>query len=524
VDDGVHQHFYGGPFGCGCPVSVKMGSFSRINALRRQDYIEEASSNQAPFNQAWNSFKCSSYGENCWKSRCCKDQDRTCYAKDRGFAECRLNCMPGIDVLESPKLQTPWSCAVVKKHSVCSKVGHNCTKTKCCQDPDMRCYYKDPGWAECKLNCTAGINPDEPKHLQAPWSCVVAGSNLNIDPVPAVETSSTTPRPDSAVVASQTCTRIYGNCRERECCGNTSKPVDCYQRDESWSECRESCPDDTDWACSRVVNLADKAASTTVPVSQSLSGGSSNVTDASPSLYCFSLMMPFGYEVSLIRTQLAKGASIFSCNAWDVISNESVVLSPGPPSIIRTEVMPGNMVCKFGGPYDTALNSEIFWRVWVKVFELKRFVEYDWSVKMDPDAVWLPNRLLMHVVDREPASLVYLNNCDEGLHGPIEVISKGGMKAFDLGKQHCHDLLIKEWMTYGEDVWVRRCMGLLSVARIDDYMLLREKACKPFKDPMPCDTQAVAFHPLKSPARYFACLDQANYAQEGKPKKDKPKG
>jgi len=426
----------------------RWGHSSRINALRRQDYIEEASSNQAPFNQAWNSFKCSSYGENCWKSRCCKDQDRTCYAKDRGFAECRLNCMPGIDVLESPKLQTPWSCAVVKKHSVCSKVGHNCTKTKCCQDPDMRCYYKDPGWAECKLNCTAGINPDEPKHLQAPWSCVVAGSNLNIDPVPAVETSSTTPRPDSAVVASQTCTRIYG----------------------------------------------------------------------SPSLYCFSLMMPFGYEVSLIRTQLAKGASIFSCNAWDVISNESVVLSPGPPSIIRTEVMPGNMVCKFGGPYDTALNSEIFWRVWVKVFELKRFVEYDWSVKMDPDAVWLPNRLLMHVVDREPASLVYLNNCDEGLHGPIEVISKGGMKAFDLGKQHCHDLLIKEWMTYGEDVWVRRCMGLLSVARIDDYMLLREKACKPFKDPMPCDTQAVAFHPLKSPARYFACLDQANYAQEDKPK------
>mmetsp|Transcript_58627 Transcript_58627/g.116286 ORF Transcript_58627/g.116286 Transcript_58627/m.116286 type:complete len:565 (-) Transcript_58627:52-1746(-) len=488
-----------GLLSAGALALSRWGHTSGINALRRQDFIKEASSNQ-----------CSDVGEDCWKTRCCKDPDKTCYAKDNGYAACMLNCMPGINVLELPKYQRPWSCALVKKRSECSEVGHNCTKTQCCQDPHMACYYKDPGWAECKLNCTPGIDRDEPKHLQAPWSCVVPGSNLNIDPAPAEwATSSTTPGPDSAA-----CTRMYGNCREHECCGNTSIPVDCFQRNESWSECREHCPDDRDWACSRESNVTDKAASTTASTSQSLSGGSSTVTGPSPSLYCFSLMMPFGYEVSIIRTQLARGASIFSCNAWDVISNESVMLSPGPPSIIRAQVMPGSMVCKFGGPYNTALNSEIFWRVWVKVFELKRFVEYDWSVKMDPDAVWLPNRLRTHVANRQPASPVYLNNCDEGLHGPIEVISNGGMKSFDLGKQLCHRLLIREWMTYGEDVWVRRCMGLLSVARVDDDMLLREKACNPYKDPMPCNAQVVAFHPLKSPVKYFACLDQANHIQE----------
>lgn len=230
----------------------------------------------------------------------------------------------------------------------------------------------------------------------------------------------------------------------------------------------------------------------------------------SPSLFCFSLMLPFGNEVSLIRSQLAQGAGIFKCNAYTVLSSEPVELSPGPPVRILAQAIPGTLHCDFGGDYHTALNSEIFFRVWQRVFADGCYLTYDWTVKMDADAVFLPERLRQDLAKRNPSDVVYLNNCDEGLHGPIEVVAHGGMKSLARGLDHCRQQLEHEWMTYGEDVWLRRCLGLLGVNRVDDYpMLLRERACKPYQYPMPCTTGAVAFHPLKTPEEYFQCLQQA---------------
>jgi len=228
-----------------------------------------------------------------------------------------------------------------------------------------------------------------------------------------------------------------------------------------------------------------------------------------PSLFCFSLMLPWGNEVSLIRSQLEKGAGIFKCNKWAVFSNASVELTPGPPVALRAEVIPGSLKCGFGGEYNTALNSEIFFRVWQKVIADGIYLMYDWTAKLDPDAVFLPSRLRQHVSQRNPQDSIYLNNCDVGIHGPIEVIAHGGMKIFGQGLQRCRDTLEHEWMTYGEDVWLMKCLQELRVNRQDDYMLLREKACRPYEYPIPCTSGAVSFHPLKSPQEYFGCLEQA---------------
>jgi hypothetical protein len=221
-------------------------------------------------------------------------------------------------------------------------------------------------------------------------------------------------------------------------------------------------------------------------------------------------MLPFGNELSLIRSQLAQGAGIFKCNAYSVISNKPIELSPGPPTRILADAIPGSLHCNFGGEYNTALNSEIFYRVWQRIFEDRCYLIHDWTVKVDADAVFLPERLREDVAQRDANDVVYLNNCDEGLHGPIEVLSRAGMKKFGRGMQHCHDKLEHEWMSYGEDVWLRRCLGLLGVNRVDDYPhMLREKACQPYQYPMPCSNGAIAFHPLKTPQEYFQCLQQA---------------
>lgn len=515
---------------------------------------------------------CTANYVNCIRSRCCSDPNSKCFAKDRAWAVCKPSCKPGVDNSEDPELQTAWSCTELRPQNQCSDYGENCTKTKCCKDAETRCYYKDPGWAQCLKQCIPGkIHDDEPKALRTPWSCVTPGSpqehlqeqqlsnwvgqRQSLQTVKETVSTLKQPRQPSQTLPevslskitleseekaaerlenlnNNKCVRMYGNCTEKKCCGPDplkaiSSEVGCYKRDKVWSECRESCPKDKSWECYKPSKkeLEEDQELLKGKESEGLLVGERKVRvqitlpeeslahRKSPTLYCLSLMLPWGNELSLIRTQLAKGVGIFACDDWSVISNESVVLSPGPPVLIRADVMPGSLSCTFGGEFHTALNSEIFYRVWTKVVQIGRYSNYDWTVKMDPDAVLLPSRLRAHTAGRNPHASMYLNNCFEGLHGPIEVMSLGGMKAFAGGLENCHHSLEQEWMTYGEDVWLRRCFGLLGLARVDDYDVLREKACKPFKDPIPCTYSAVAFHPLKTPKAYFKCLSQATIVE-----------
>ena len=54
-----------------------------------------------------------------------------------------------------------------------------------------------------------------------------------------------------------------------------------------------------------------------------------------------------------------------------IVFGHGVELSPGPPGRIVAEVMEGSLKCGFGGGYHTALNSEVFHRVWKKVIGMR---------------------------------------------------------------------------------------------------------------------------------------------------------
>merc|ERR1719245_2649979 len=45
-----------------------------------------------------------------------------------------------------------------------------------------------------------------------------------------------------------------------------------------------------------------------------------------PSLYCFSLVLPFGYEPKLMKAQKNKKVGIFACEEWTVFSNATKLL------------------------------------------------------------------------------------------------------------------------------------------------------------------------------------------------------
>ncbi|CAE6935900.1 unnamed protein product, partial [Symbiodinium sp. KB8] len=68
------------------------------------------------------------------------------------------------------------------------------------------------------------------------------------------------------------------------------------------------------------------------------------------------------------------------------------------------------------------------------------FLSAEWLVKVDPDTVWAPTRLRHYLREHSwgiGGDGIYFNNCEEGLHGPIEVFSKNAFISVGRAAQHC---------------------------------------------------------------------------------------
>jgi len=247
-----------------------------------------------------------------------------------------------------------------------------------------------------------------------------------------------------------------------------------------------------------------------------------------PSLFCVSVMLPWGYEKGLLRWQHAqrggKGVGIFRCNEFAVYSNESIVIQEKTDDIdeVKTTVMKGGLAVKFGGKWNSALNTKIFIRFWNRMMDDPKTWRNEWTVKIDPDAVFFPSRLremLRHRwwsgvagCDKEDCESkpIYLNNCHRGMHGPIEVISLGGLKAYNKSSHDCKDDE-KVSAIQQEDFYFRKCWDLIGVKKQEAYNLLFENkyACDERSDTRdgrhPCFSRQVSFHPFKTTAGYEQC-------------------
>mmetsp|Transcript_78534 Transcript_78534/g.163164 ORF Transcript_78534/g.163164 Transcript_78534/m.163164 type:complete len:635 (-) Transcript_78534:203-2107(-) len=116
------------------------------------------------------------------------------------------------------------------------------------------------------------------------------------------------------------------------------------------------------------------------------------LTAPNVSLYCFALMMPFGYEPGLLKEQEHQKVGIYACDEHTVFSNQTILMS-GEESPVEISMVPGSLAVAYGGRWMTALNTGVFNRLWMEVIKLGRYRYHDWIVKVDPDAVFFPSRL-----------------------------------------------------------------------------------------------------------------------------------
>ena len=248
---------------------------------------------------------------------------------------------------------------------------------------------------------------------------------------------------------------------------------------------------------------------------------------------CLAVFLPNSYEQELLVMQYRFGGGIFACDQHAIYSSARLELAPG---LVARQVS-STLMSELGGPYITVLNLGAFMAVWRQVLLDGDYLQCDWTIKADPDTVFIVQRLVP-ILSLQGMTMgengKYLNNCQDGLHGPLEIFSQGALRslgrhALDCaqaldGGQECHEHCEKFWefdyvekcnghctTWWGEDIWLDQCLSrFANVKRVFVPELLLEAHCHPKPGWRNClDSNVVAFHPFKSVHDYETCLGAA---------------
>jgi len=289
---------------------------------------------------------------------------------------------------------------------------------------------------------------------------------------------------------------------------NMTRPEECCAKCQMHPKCRSWVLDSGRQEC-KLKHLKPGS----MPAKISQRGATSGLPfrwDRNHSVLCFAVMRPASYEQGLLAWQYQRKVNLFACDEWSVFSSKRVEIVPG---LLESAVVDSDLKCDVGGEFGTALNTEIFFKVWDMVFEEGRYLYHTWVVKVDPDAVLFVDRLRVALsYHREEENGVYLNNCKFGLHGPLEVFSQNATTVWRHGRKKCVDhftRLCSGPCLWGEGMFIDQCLQKVhKVRRANDWNLISEDHCDS-PDWSECRNGRITFHPFKDKDSYEKCLQNA---------------
>lgn len=152
-------------------------------------------------------------------------------------------------------------------------------------------------------------------------------------------------------------------------------------------------------------------------------------------------------------------------------------------------------------------NIDAFMETWKAVEEDGNWKNFDWTVKVDSDAIFFPDRLKQHLdALKVPAGArVYLENNDFRFKfmGALEVISKPAVEVWVRERWNC----IRGKHEGGEDFFTKGCLDTMGIDHMVDHALLVDTYAG--QDVHCTDGWAAAFHYHKSIIRYNWCYNEA---------------
>uniref|UniRef100_A0A7S4VL39 Uncharacterized protein n=1 Tax=Alexandrium monilatum TaxID=311494 RepID=A0A7S4VL39_9DINO len=231
---------------------------------------------------------------------------------------------------------------------------------------------------------------------------------------------------------------------------------------------------------------------------------------ASISLFCFSVVTPYGQDLALLQYQHQQKVSIFRCDEAAVFTNKTIDLQG-----VSVRVLDRELTCRLGEGAAWSFNAWLFIFIWRAVIEHGRWQYHTWTVKVDTDAVFFPERLGF-MLQRYPGTS-YLTSCRVGVHGPVEVLSRDALavlaedyaKSWDgMAPERC--MTQEHLLAYGNctrDSFLDVCLMkvLLSSSRTVDTNLACDKAYH-CKEADTCSDDRASFHPHESVDDYAACV------------------
>jgi len=226
---------------------------------------------------------------------------------------------------------------------------------------------------------------------------------------------------------------------------------------------------------------------------------------SSPSLFCFAVFRSKGYELDLVKSQVKKGVGVFACDEFAALSDTKLPLGEG----LETLKIPP---CEHVGVSKdgTAANTLIFMQAWGVIYEDVRWRAHDWILKVDPDAVLLPDRIRTHLRPHTGKN-AYVKNCNKYsgpgwpmMFGSLEAFSQKAMTTYYENAERCRTEL--QWQAWGEDLFMGNCLDMLKVDAIGDFGIIGDNVCNGAH----CgDGTTGAYHPFKSEEKWFECYNEA---------------
>jgi len=352
------------------------------------------------------------------------------------------------------------------KPDPCSAPGEDCTDTRCCSQQrggaGMTCFKKDDRYATCAKAC-----------LHDDWDCGALGNRTKTDPK---------------------CAWAGEDCSAQGLCCNLG--FVCGQKDQYFSGCyqvfqggvvRKNVPPPPGWpAHPKFVGGGQ--------FQYAMPAAGPGQEKMGTSLYCFMAYLPGSYEERLMEIARANYASAFACDAHDLFHTRESTWT------------------KWDDGQATLSNIEVFIEVWNKVKEKGTLWKYDWTVKVDPDCLIVPQRLKWHLgaLNAPAKQPIYVKNNamnaawgNDGFLGAVEVFSREALELYFDWYPKCKETI---GLYGGEDGFIKQCMDALGVGYMTDGVMFN-----PDNDPSIClDGKFAAYHPLKVQESYQCCVDVTN--------------
>jgi len=288
------------------------------------------------------------------------------------------------------------------------------------------------------------------------------------------------------------CAWAGDDCSQSKCCANVPVPnwhftefqwYTCYRKDASYASCQlGSAP--SDWDGEVLGHMGTRE----VPKA------AEGVLTQGTSLFCFCVVVwnrpPteafWSSEAELANNIKETGRSIMKCEEHAFIEGSGL---------------------NGGGDASSINNIDSFIGAWKKVQADGRYAQHDWTVKVDADAVFFPDRLREHIKAlRTPqGSRVYLRNINFKFEflGALEIFTKEALQWYFENSWQCES---KVGHQGGEDYYMLSCLDGIGIDHQTDHALLNDKYAATGN----CyDPWVVGFHFYKKVTSWNACYEAA---------------